>query len=205
MADVQWYTIVIPLVGGGAMGALINASVSACRNRMQAVGQRIEFLAVFRDTLGTSSLRTQVTVSDGQSDHRYDNLHIGQVQLVNRGNKDFGEFKVGITLSAGDVVIYQEPKPPDRLHQAKCLTPITLADPKSEVDFVLRPFNRGDAYTVQLFIVTAPEKERPGEIELSSTEAIRFVAMPTITEALAEAARYVTFIELGPVRVSFLR
>jgi hypothetical protein len=63
----------------------------------------------------------------------------------------------------------------------------------------------GALINLQLFIVTAPEKERPGEIELSSTEAIRFVATPTITEAIAEAARYVTFIELGPVRVSFLR
>jgi hypothetical protein len=203
MADVQWYTIIIPIVGGGAMGALISAGVSAYRNRIQPIGQEIEFVPIFRGTLGTSSLRTQVTVCEDSQEIKFDNLHIGQVKLINRGSNDYDEFELGITLSNGDLAIYVEPQTPDRLHKAECSTPVTPAEPKSELDFVLKPFNRGNTYTLQVFIVTTSEKERPEKIELSSTEAIRFVTMPTLTEQLAQATRFISVVRLGPFEIRF--
>lgn len=197
MAEVEWYTIVIPLISGGAVGGIITSVVSAYRSRIQPVGRRIEYLALFRDTPATSSLRAKITVFDGQKDYMYDNLHVGQIQLINRGNKDFKEFAFGVTLTNDDVAISMEPQSLDRHHQVIRLTSITPSEPKAEIDFVLKPFNRGDTYALQLFIVTPPGREQPGAIQLSSSEAIRFVNIPTIAEiSIAPTLKF------GPLTVS---
>jgi len=63
-----------------------------------------------------------------------------------------------------------------------CIAPDTLHASHSCVGtrFELQPLNRGDAYTVRLFIVAAGE--RPNAISVSSSEAIKFTEIPSVAE-----------------------
>jgi hypothetical protein len=65
----------------------------------------------------------------------------------------------------------------DRHHMADILTPVNFADSRSELDFLLRPFNRTDAYIINVYVTY---KESVGEITLSSPHSTRFVEETTI-------------------------
>ena len=150
MADIQWVTVIVSLIGGGAMGAIINSMVSAYRDRIQPIGYRIGFFPLFQETTGLSTLETKVTISDGHNERKFDNMYIADISIVNKGNKDFEKFSFGATLSDGDFTVAIEPKIPDRHHNVIQLTPITLDNPNSEIDFELTPFNRGDLVFVKI-------------------------------------------------------
>jgi hypothetical protein len=96
------------------------------------------------------------------------------------------QFTFGLTLSGEDRAVYMVPDSADRHHSATAATPITLNQPSRTPDFILKPFNRGDAYTIKVYICAAGKK--PGEITFGSSEAIRFVEMPSGAEIMAKAA-----------------
>jgi len=202
MADVQWYHIVAPLLGGGAMGAIINSVVASVRNRKQPVGRRIESIPVFKNTFGDSSLKALITISEGEVQHHYQNLFLIDIQIVNKGNCDFESFPFGITLIEGDQVVYVDYKSQDRHHDLRVSTTVSPSSPKNEIDFVLKPFNRRDFYSLKLYTFVLEGKEKPGPIDISTTEPIRFTDMPTIGELVAQAAEAVPVFGIGPLKVT---
>jgi hypothetical protein len=82
------------------------------------------------------------------------------------------------------------------------VSPITFADPKSKIDFFLRPFNRKDSYLLRLLILTSEKSKQLSDIEFSSPEVIRFVDLPTTKELVGKVARS-TSLSLGPFNISF--
>ena len=204
MSEFRWYTIIIIAIALGAssaIGALIYAALLKYRNRVQPIGRRVDISPTFEDPIGASCLRTQLVFSDGKKNYKYEDLHIVQIQLSHQGDLDFEEFKFGITLSPGDVAVYIEAQSPDRNHQVEQLTPLKLAEPKSEIDFVLRPLNRTDTYSLRLLIITNEVGKDPGEITFSSPQAVNFVALPTVLEVVENAARSAA-ISVGPFSIS---
>jgi len=135
-----------------------------------------------------SALQAQLKLSDGQTDFHFDNLFIARMLLINKGNSDIPEFTFGISLATGDTAIFVEPKCSDRHHTATFLTPVSLSSQTSEIDIQLRPFNRFDAYTLNVFIVTRSGQRSPGDIRLSSPRSVRFVPLPSIAEFTADVA-----------------
>lgn len=205
MIDIQWYIIlliVIIIFGSSAIGALIYAAISTYQNKKQAIASRVDVFPAFADTFGASGFRNHITISDGQKAYQYEELQTVQIELVNQGKQDFEQFKFGIALSAGDVAAYVEVRSPDRHHQLEQLTPITFTEPKSEIDFILRPFNRKDSYLLRLLVITSEKDKQPSEIKFSSPEAIRFVDLPTTQEIVKKVARS-TSLALGPFNISF--
>lgn len=205
MTDIHWYTILliaVIILGSSAIGAVIYAAISAYRNKKQAIASRVDVFPAFDDTFGASGLRNHITISDGQKQYQYEELQTVQIELLNQGKHDFEEFKFGIALSSGDVAAYIEGRSPDRHHQLEQVTPITFTEPKSEIDFILRPFNRKDSYLLRLLVITSEKDKQPGEIKFSSPEAIRFVDLPTTQELVKKVARS-TSLALGPFNISF--
>ncbi|HEY9810069.1 MAG TPA: hypothetical protein V6D13_12140 [Halomicronema sp.] len=101
-----------------------------------------------------------------------------------------------------DLAIYIESQASDRSHEIEQLTFVNFAEPKTELDFILRPFNRGDSYFLRLLIITPEPKKQPGKIHFSSPQPIEFVNLPTITEVLEKTAAS-TSIALGPFNLFF--
>ena len=123
---------------------------------------------------------------------------------MNKSSDDFESFQFGVTLSPEDRVIYTTALAKNRHHQIKQITPATLSDPKSEIDFILHPFNRGDTYSLRLLVKIPEDKESPGEIELSSPEPVSFISLPTIAEVVEEAASRAS-LSLGIFQISFTK
>jgi len=200
--SLEAYKIGASLIGGGAVGAIIAAVVTTYRNRIQPVGRRVEILPLLTSSFSGSVLKPGVTVSDGTSDYKFSNLYVADVQVVNRGNRDNPTFGFGMTLSTGDTAVHVEPYGLDRHHAASLATPVTPAKPSGTLDFVLKPFNRGDSYTLKVFIVAGGSQ--PGPITIGSSEPVRFTDMPTLSESIATAARGMSFNVLG-IEVRFPR
>jgi hypothetical protein len=186
MSKIQWVQIIAALIGGGAMGAIITAVVTTYRNKIQPIGRKIQFIPVFNETIGISSLQAQLTISDGQTNRQFDNLFIANVLLINKGNKHFDEFRFGMTLSEKAEAIYVEPQSQDRHHVVTLVNQVYLNFPASEMDFILRPFNRRDVYSFKLFIVIPKDMEKPDKINFSSPHPIRFIDMTSTAEAFIE-------------------
>jgi hypothetical protein len=182
MTDLQWIQIAVALLGGGAMGAIITALITNHRNKIQPVGYRKEIIQVFRETSGLSGLQAKLKVYDGLTNYDFDNLFICRFIILNKGNADIQEFKFGITLLDGDVAIYCESKSDDRHHKVEQLINLELNNPSSELDFTLKPFNRKDIYSFNLFIVIPKDKQEPSEIKLSSQHSVKFISLPTFGE-----------------------
>ncbi|MGB6067278.1 MAG: hypothetical protein WBG50_20930 [Desulfomonilaceae bacterium] len=187
MEEINWVQVIPALIGGGAAGAIINAAVSAYRDRLQPIGLRIEILPVFKHSSSESPLTAKIAASFDGITSTFNNLFLVDVQVVNRGNRDIAEFKFGATLSEGDTCIFVEPFPPDRHHVLRQVMPPTPQVPRNEIDFELEPFNRRDIYSLKLYIVVPEAKVEPSKIELSSPSPIRFIDMPTAREVLLKA------------------
>jgi hypothetical protein len=203
-----WVAILASLVGGGAMGAVITQFAAARRNQQQPIARQIEFVEVFTDTLGTSSLQTQIAVVDGTDTVIYKNLHVGIIRLTNAGNIDFNAFQFGVTLSPGDTVIHVDSQTIDRLHRASPNQAVTPKQPKAELDFSLAPFNRKETYTIRLFIVTPPDKSAPGPISIATAHSVRIIDQPSSalswTEGLRAAAAAMILAVAGVLVASYL-
>ena len=204
---VQWYVILIAaiaLVLSGFLGAAISTAITTYRYRKPPIGQRIEVPPVFADVSGASCPKTQITVSDGQRDYSYHNLQISLIQLANQSHHDFESFQLTVSLPSSQGAVYVEACTPDCNHQVKQLSPVSFSEPQAKLDLLFWPFNREDRYTLRLLVATSAEEMVAEEISLSSAQAVHFVDLQTVEEAVKEAAKS-TSISLGPFQFSFNR
>jgi len=174
---------VIGVVSGGTAGAVITTVVSAYRSRVQPIGRSIDVSPIFAAGARGNGLVTRVTIDDGTREYTFPNLYVANVRIANRGNRDFSTFTFGITLAPEDRAVYVEPYGSDRHHVFLCTNMCTPATPTRELDFRLRPLNRGDVYTFKAFIVAG--EHGPGSLSVSSAEAIRFTDIPNASTLLA--------------------
>ena len=202
MENNQLFQIAASILGGGAVGAVITVLATSYKARLLPVGKRVEVSPLFTSDFGGASFSTSVTVSDGQTDYKFPNLHMAEVQLVNRGNRDLAAFNFGITLAAIDRVVHVEPTSRDRHHISTLKVLCTPASPLSSLDFELRPFNRGDSYSLRLFVVAGGS--RPEPLAIGSSEPVRFTDIPSVAETLAAAASSVS-LSIGGLEVRIPR
>lgn len=204
MNQVSWLWVAVALLGGGAMGAIIQTIVRSYQTRIQPIGKRIDLLPIFRASDSESSLSAEISISYEGNTQTFKNLFLAEIQVVNRGNKDFPDFKFGATLSGGDRCIYVETSPPDRHHKVEQESIPKPEQPTQEVDFSLKPFNRHDSYIFKLYVVSPEQHRALGAISLGSPSPIRFVDMPTMGELLAASVSEAA-VKFGPLRVSLDR
>lgn len=205
MLHSDWYGFIIIgviLSIGAVIGALLQAVISGYRSIKPIINTRIDVLAKFNPLFESYLLDTyKIVVTDGAKQYEYNLLAQVEILLTNKSLQDFPEFKVGVKLSDEDIAIYAESQTADRHHNLKLLTPVTLNEPQSEMDFLLQPFNRGDSYSLRLLIKVSENSQVPGEISITSPEAVSFIKLPTITEVVQQAASRASF-GLGPFQIS---
>lgn len=205
MADLHWYTIILiisALLSSAFLGFLLHFIITANSHKLQIIGRRVDILTKFNSPLGASLLPHQITLSDGEIQYKFEQISIADIHFNNQGNQDFEELKLKLTLAETDSAIYIESYSSDRSHEIEQLTFVSFAEPKSEIDFILRPLNRGDSYSVRLLIISSEPLQEPGEINFSSPQAVEFVHLPTIREILEKTAAS-TSLSIGPFNLSF--
>jgi hypothetical protein len=175
----QWVPWVLGLLGGGAMGAVLKTIFDTYQRRIQPVGYKIKFTKIFKETVGMSSLRAELQVSDGVETRHFQNLFIAEITILNKGNAHIGEFPFGIKLGGDDVALYIQTESPDRHHVITQITQVALGATANEIDFICKPFNRKDTYSLKVFISIPPDKKEPETIRLSTSQPVKFVDFDT--------------------------
>lgn len=166
-----WIPVVASLIGGGAMGAVITALITWYRNRRQPVGYEVEMIHIFRRGKNFPRLARLVVADHTGQEQTVDNLSLARIKLTNRGNQDIKEFTFGVTMEGNYRVVDLRMKEPDRHHVMKITIP-NVNEPIVNPDFTLEPFNRGDAYSADIYF---SYDEAPGPIKFSSPHPTRFV------------------------------
>ena len=190
MTAENWIQLAATLLGGGAAGAVITLAVNHQRAKRPVVGFRTEQVPVFQGgTLGDSDVKAKLVLSSLSGGHGFDipNLFIVKLELINRGSRDFPKLPMGITLTGGDAVVHIASKSSDRHHAVNVVNPPGPAMPLSAVDFELVPFNRGDSYQLNLYIVVPQQTGEPQQIECSSPEPVVFSELPSVGQAAGQA------------------
>lgn len=153
--EFEWIKIGAGILGGGLAGAVLTNVITAYRGRIQPIGKRIDVTPLFSPGFTGSALSPSITVTSGATTYQFSNLHVAEVQVINRGNRDLANFSFGLTLSPGDEAVHVDPTEPGRHHMVSLTSPVSPATKTATPDFTLKPFNRGDAYTLKIFIVAA--------------------------------------------------
>jgi hypothetical protein len=177
--EYRWVPWVVGLLGGGAMGAVLKTIFDTYQRRIQPVGYKIQFTKIFKETVGMSSLRAELQVTDGVETRHFQNLFIADITLSNKGNAHIDEFPFGIKLGGDDVAIYIQTETSDRHHIITQITQVALGATAKEIDFVCKPFNRKDTYSLKVFISIPPDKKEPEDISLSTSHPVKFVGLDT--------------------------
>lgn len=201
----QWLPAVLGLLGGGAVGAMITATVTSFRSRIQPVGFRVEPLTMFRGVSNDRGVKLKVSLeSDGQV-YNFPNLHAIDVEIVNRGNADKPSFEFGVTLSELEKAVFVETTKTDRHHVFTTVPLASPTEPSNELDFVVAPFNRGDRYRFTAYVTLPPGKDLIGKISFSSPLPVVFTPMETMGEigmTIVKAAA-IQNLSIGGVQVAF--
>jgi hypothetical protein len=191
----EWLKILLPLMGGGAVGAIITMIVTTYRNRIQSVGHKIQIDKIFYPEAISNTEITKITFSGATQTYHFDNLFIATVLLTNSGNKDIEKFVWGITLPESIKIVKIETIPQDRHHSVLLKSDIKFDKTSSEIDFELIPFNRKDTYKIKLYITISAETLELSSIKLGSTHPVKFVAMNS--ELIWNSAKKVMEMTLG--------
>lgn len=180
MTTGQWIlSVIVALIGGGAMGAVITAFVTRYRNRRQPIAYKMEIIEIFKQNPEFISLQAVLMEGD-KPKFTADNFSIARITLTNEGNQDIEQFSFGVTLKGTNKAIDIKRETPDRHHEIQVLNPVGLSTPATELDFNLMPFNRGDKYILSVYF-TYIDSSSP--IELSSSHSTKFVETNTETDS----------------------
>jgi hypothetical protein len=208
MTTTQWIiSIIVALIGGGAMGAVITAVLSKYRNRRQPVAYTLEVIDIFRKGKNFPRLAKLLVTEHplGYGEERsVDNLSLARITVTNKGNQDIKEFSFGVTMDEGNKTVDTRFSGTDRHHLIKIGFPGLELDkepkePVTAIDFFMEPFNRGDTYSVDIYFTY--DKNR-GEVKLSSSHPIQFVKLSE--PKLPSIKVLIWFLALTVISVLFL-
>lgn len=206
MTQAQWIILIAGLLGGGAAGAIINNIWSNYRSRIQPIGIRKEIIPFVNQQIQGAAMKAEILLTMNGKHRSYESLTLGRVTLKNTSNKDYEEFKFGITVSGLDLAVSVQPKTPDRYHEMTYTPDINLDSLHNEIDFTLKPFNRNDVYSVVLYILPI-EESAVVDMSLVTKHPVRFVELSAYRSfakaILVDMAEGVPYIGL-PIR-SFRR
>lgn len=188
--DETWIRTLITLLGGGAMGALIKIAYDLRREKIQTVSRGIRVFPLFRRDKDHKDFDAVLSVvHDGRS-AEFRNLFVADVMLHNRGSHDYSEFEFGISISASSKCVHVGWENPDQHHILSLLDIVSPSEPRSEIKFSLKPFNRRDDYSLRLYL--APElQEEPAVKNFTTPHAVRFVDDPSFSDRTSDG-KYIT-------------
>ncbi len=182
-SNLEYIKLGVSFLSGGFLGAILNNVIMVYRNRVQPVRYRSTTTSIFADNLRGATVEAKVSLSEAGAEYRFNNLFLTELTITNSGNQHIKEFTLGITTTGTTQLVGASCDPQDRHHTAGAVVIPKPSAPTADLDYVLKPFNRGDRYSFRI-LSTCPQNKEPGKISLSSSEAVRFVSYQNLIESL---------------------
>lgn len=135
----DWLKLIIPILSGGALGAIITLIVTNYRNRIQPIGYKLTIDPVFYPNILTDKSITKITFSGQNKVYDFDNLFSATIKFQNIGNKDLSEVLIGITANEKIHILRADIISQDRHHVGENKTDLSYDNLKTELDIELKP------------------------------------------------------------------
>jgi hypothetical protein len=184
MNRISWIGLVVALLGGGAMGALIKVWYDLRQGRIQPIAKRVQVFPLFRQYKKYQDFDAVLSVAHNGKTTEYRTLFVADVAVRNRSNRDFAEFEFGVTLEPNSQCVHVGWENPDQHHKLNSLDGVSPSDPRSELRFHLRPFNRRDSYSLRLYLVPKEPEGKPAIAKLTSPHPVNFIEDSVSTDTL---------------------
>ncbi|HEY2846398.1 MAG TPA: hypothetical protein VGI80_01190 [Pyrinomonadaceae bacterium] len=177
MADIQWISVIIGVGFGGLAGALLTNIVSAYRNRVQPISYRLRFFELHAHSRALESLGATVAIVENNQTFSIGNLWMAQLEITNSGNTDLDDFSFGASFSEpGCEALNVELESQSRHHAIGIDKEINFRNRQREMDFTLKPFNRGNTYAINILCSNHLDPAGShGDLELSTASPVKFV------------------------------
>jgi len=172
MSNYEFYQIFFSFISGSLVGVIVDTIIKNYKNRIQPIVKQIYIKELYKTN---SSLPFKVKLDMDNDLFQFENMFLAEIQVINKGRKDFEKFFFGITLNPTDKAVRIEAILKDRHHASKILTNVTPQNSKSEIDFHLEPFNRKDEYSFKIYIVAGNNTLNSKSIKFSSKHPINFI------------------------------
>jgi hypothetical protein len=175
--------IVIPLLSGGAAGAIITTLVQSIRSRVPQVTYTVEQDRVFTATGADNSLQANVSVEHDKQAFHFSNLSLVKVTLANSSSRDHAAFDLGLTLPTGHGIIKVECISKDRLHVVACQPTPSPSSPGQFLDVLLTPFNRGDSVVIKLYIHSSATQFKADDLQVATSASVNLIRVGSLEES----------------------
>jgi hypothetical protein len=189
MSAVQILQLAVAILFGGVAASILNYFFTERRNRIQPIGCEVKVQSIAPQAENWRIDTSIILKTDSGQQYVVDHLFLATISVTNQTNKDFDLFNFGITLPRNVTLLDTTAETIDRHHQIEVLP---SKDPKQtlfsgegldlvqdlanfgnnlmqEHDFVIKPFNRKDSYSLRLVI--APIVSIPGIDQYRPTAA----------------------------------
>ncbi|MEI9943614.1 MAG: hypothetical protein WDN26_05280 [Chitinophagaceae bacterium] len=182
MSSTDWLkygsTILVSFLSGGAMGAILTNWFTNRRNRIPTIEIQQSISCVFAPVI---SVKPKITFSRGGVESHFENLYIIETQIHNKGNNDYPDFDLKLTLSPFAKIVYLECKGQDTSHEVILKEKIEFASPSMIADLSLTPFNRKNIFHITAY-ATCEGKQglTKKDIKYSSKLSANFIAAETV-------------------------
>lgn len=206
MDEINWIHIAVALAGGGAMGAIITQLTTWYRRRVQTIGYNVKTQQTFAPITSQEAIEASVQIKDSAGrPHTFDNLYTSTLVVMNKGNVDFSEFKMGIDFPDHCQVLGCSPRSSNRYKKVDFLSQPNLTTPIHSIDLELKPFNRNNVYEIDFFITS---KDNHGvedaNVSLATSHSVRFSQMTNALDVLNLVTDKFVF-HVGPFKVLLFR
>jgi hypothetical protein len=175
-------TILVSLIGGGAMGAVLTNWFTNKRNKIPTIGIQQSISCVFASEI---SVKPKITFTTEGVEFHFENLYIIETQIQNEGNNDYPDFDLKLTLSPFAKLVYVDCKSQDASHEITLKEKIEFASPSMIADLSLNPFNRKNTFHITGYATCEDNKGlTKKDIKYSSKISANFKAVEAITKPI---------------------
>lgn len=174
MNEINWITIIVSVISGGAMGAFIKQIFDNKKNKIQPIGRSIEIKS-FYDSESNKFINSRITLTEGDKEHKFSMLYTGTISIINTGVNDYNEFNFGITCPENIKFIQIKSNSSDRHHKAELTSSPSLENRLNILDIKLQPFNRKDNYSFDILITADRKIHNMDDIVISSSHSIKWI------------------------------
>jgi hypothetical protein len=156
--------VATPYVAGGLGGAALTPVVTWHRSRIQPIGYRITHSNMLTDGAMQAGFPVTLVLEEDGKQYKYSRLTLTEIALTNSGNRDFEEFRLGVTIKSTETAVQFVSTTPGRYHDAAEISVPTPKRPGRTADIVLKPFNRG----ISTPFIFGSRAKQPSRLQTSS-------------------------------------
>lgn len=169
------FQILAAILFGSVASVLLKIAYDKWQSRVPKIHYVLEHSKIFRDSDAKHGLKATLAIFEGDQAYKVSNFSLLKLHFKNVGAKDYPEFSFGVTLRDGHGIVTSVSDTQDRHHLAESQQNPSPSNPCQTVDFVCKPYNRGDEIHFTLYISSRWIMLDESDIKVTTPAAVTLV------------------------------